>query len=78
MNILIEKISTTLAYIKRIDAKLDIIESKLNSGSVMGINENDLFSILPMKTVESLTDIENKVLTENDFEKKVASTNICY
>jgi len=40
----------------------------------MGINENYFFSLIPMKTVEDLDQIENKIKTENDFEKKVAST----
>lgn len=67
---MIEKISTTLTYVKRIDAQLDLIESKLNSGSSMGINENDFFSFIPMKTIESLNEIESKIKSDNDFEKK--------
>ncbi|XP_022179167.1 uncharacterized protein LOC111039830 [Myzus persicae] len=78
LNILIEKISTTLTYVKRIDAQLDLIESKLNSGSSMGINENDFFSFIPMKTIESLNEIESKIKSDNDFEKKVASTTYIY
>lgn len=75
---MIEKISTTLTYVKRIDAQLDLIESKLNSGSSMGINENDFFSFIPMKTIESLNEIESKIKSDNDFEKKVASTTYIY
>jgi len=55
-----------------------LLESKLNSGSSMGINENDFFRLIPMKTIEGLDEIENKIKTENDFEKKVASIYYIY
>lgn len=44
----------------------------------MGINENDFFRLIPMKTIEGLDEIENKIKTENDFEKKVASIYYIY
>jgi len=78
MNILLEKISTTLTYVKRIDAKLDLLETKLNSESSIGINENDFFNLIPIKTVEGLDEIENKIKADSDFEKKVASTYIYF
>jgi len=74
MDILIEKISTTLTYVKRIDARLDLLESKLNSESLLGTTENDFFSLIPIKTVEGLEEIEVKIKTNVDFEKKVVST----
>ncbi|KAF0716473.1 DUF4806 domain-containing protein, partial [Aphis craccivora] len=70
MGILIEKISTTLTYVKRIDARLDLLESKLNSESLLETTENDFFSLIPIKTVDGLEEIEVKIKTNVDFEKK--------
>lgn len=75
-NILMEKISITLAYVKRIDAKLNVLGSNFNYAGQTGIIENSLLSLIRIKTVKSLLEKENKIKTENDFEKKISSVII--
>lgn len=66
-----ENITTILAYVKRIDAKLDAIGCNLNTSYSSTNVENNFLSLFPMKTMESLDDIESKLILDNVFEEKL-------
>jgi hypothetical protein len=68
-----ENIIMTLAFVKRIEGRLDGIEAQLQSG-VTVINtkiNNDILSQLPMKTVSDVEDIETKFTTDADFKSQM-------
>lgn len=67
---MVEQIATILAYVKRIDQKLDKIMD--DSVSLNRNNENSLVSLFPITTVEALQNIETKLL-EATFEKQMVS-----
>jgi len=70
-KIMFENITTILAYVKRIDAKLDAIGCNLNTSYSSTNVENNFLSLFPMKTVESLDEIESKLILDNVFEEKL-------
>ncbi|KAL5237438.1 hypothetical protein ACI65C_004848 [Semiaphis heraclei] len=66
---MVEQIATILAYVKRIDKKLDTVME--GSASLNIINdENNLVSLFPITTVEALQNIETKLL-DATFEKQM-------
>lgn len=66
-----ENITTILAYVKRIDGKLDAMGYNLNTNHSSTNVENDFLSFFPMKTVESLEEIESKLILDTVFEEKL-------
>ncbi|XP_050065052.1 uncharacterized protein LOC126553983 [Aphis gossypii] len=66
-----ENITTILAYVKRIDAKLDAIGCNLYTSYSNTNVENNFLSLFPMETVESLDEIESKLISDNAFEEKL-------
>lgn len=67
---MVEQIATILAYVKRIDKKLDTIMG--DSVPLNRNNENNFVSLLPITTVEALKNIETKLL-DATFEKQMIS-----
>ncbi|XP_060872093.1 uncharacterized protein LOC132946227 [Metopolophium dirhodum] len=65
---MVEQIATILAYVKRIDKKLDTIMK--DSISLNRNNENNLVSLFPIATVKALQNIETKLL-DATFEKQM-------
>lgn len=67
-----ENIIMTLAFVKRIEGRLDGIEAQLQSGITVNpkIN-NDILSLLPMKTVLDVEDIETKFTTDPNFKSQM-------
>ncbi|XP_060855843.1 uncharacterized protein LOC132933937 [Metopolophium dirhodum] len=68
---MLEKITTILAYVKRIDGKLDAMGCNLNTSYSRTSVENNFLSLFPMKTVESLEEIESKLILDSVFEEKL-------
>jgi len=68
-----ENIIMTLAFVKRIEGRLDGIEAQLQSGVIVNnttIN-NDILSQLPMKTVSDVEDMETKFTTDTNFKSQM-------
>jgi len=62
-----ENIIMTLAFVKRIEGRLDGIEAQ--SGIIFNTKiNNDILSLLPMKTGLDVEDIENKLTTDTNFK----------
>lgn len=69
---LLEIQMTTLDYVKRIDAKLERMEIKLNNGSpINNIHDEEFLSILPFKTFESIITADERLKTEGKFERQL-------
>lgn len=69
ITLLYEQTATILAYVKRIDSKLETMEySTISSNENI---DNDFNCMFPMKTVEALQDIEIQLTSDNTFEKKM-------
>jgi len=66
-----EQIATILAYVKRIDKKLDTVMEGSVSLNIIN-DENNLVSLFPITTVEALQNIETKLL-DATFEKQMVS-----
>jgi len=66
-----ENITTILAYVKRIDGKLDSMGYNLNTNYSSTNVENNFLSLFPMNTVESLEEIESKLILDTVFEEKL-------
>lgn len=67
-----ENILMTLAFVKRIEGRLDGIEAKLQNGITVNTNINDdILSLLPMKTVLDVQDIETKCTTDTNFKSQM-------
>jgi len=67
---MVEQIATILAYVKRIDKKLDTIMD--DSVSLNRNNDNNLVNLFPITTVEAVQNIEIKLL-DATFEKQMVS-----
>jgi len=68
IQIMSEQITTILAYVKRIDKKLETVGCNAES-----VNGNiDFLNLFPIKTVEAVQNIELK-LTDITFEKQMVS-----
>lgn len=69
---LLEIQMTTLDYVKRIDAKLERMEIKLNNGSpINSIHDEEFLSIFPFKTIESIITADERLKTEEKFERQL-------
>lgn len=69
---LLEIQMTTLDYVKRIDAKLERMEIKLNNGSpINNIHDEEFLSMLPFKTIESIITADERLKTEGKFERQL-------
>lgn len=67
-----ENIIMTLAFVKRIEGRLDGIEAQLQSGITVNTKiNNDILSLLPMKTVLDVEDIETKFTTDTNFKSQL-------
>jgi len=66
-----ENITTILAYVKRIDGKLNAMECNSNTSYSSMSVETNFLSFFPMKTVESLEEIESKLILDTAFEEKL-------
>ncbi|CAI6355905.1 unnamed protein product [Macrosiphum euphorbiae] len=74
---LLEIQMTTLDYVKRIDAKLERMEIKLNNGSpINNIHDEEFLSIFPFKTIESIITADERLKTEEKFERQLVDTAI--
>lgn len=73
-TIMYENIITTLAYVKRIEGKLEGIEALLSGtgrvGNTTTIDEY-IWTLLPMKTVFDVEEIERKFSTDENFENQM-------
>uniref|UniRef100_A0A2S2NXH1 DUF4806 domain-containing protein n=1 Tax=Schizaphis graminum TaxID=13262 RepID=A0A2S2NXH1_SCHGA len=73
-TIMYENIITTLAYVKRIEGKLEGIEALLSGTGRMGnmttIDEY-IWTLLPMKSVFDVEEIERKFSTDENFENQM-------
>lgn len=73
-EIIYEKVSTTLAYVKRIEGKLEGIETLLNGkiGHTRSTAvDNNILTKFPMKTVSDVEEIERKLTTDENFLKQM-------
>ncbi|KAF0700414.1 Uncharacterized protein FWK35_00035131 [Aphis craccivora] len=68
---LFEKVVAKLKE-KRIEGRLDGIEAQLQSGVTVNTKKNnDILSLLPMKTVLDVEDIETKFTTDTNFKSQM-------
>lgn len=69
-QIICENITKTLAYVKRIEGKLERIEALLSGSGHLrnGDINNDIFTQLPMKTISDVEEMERKCTTDTTFE----------
>lgn len=63
-----EKIEITLAYVKRIDTKLETLMSNKTSTLSNKPKGDDLLNCIPIKTVEGVNAIEIKLKSDSVFE----------
>jgi len=72
-TIMYENIITTLAYVKRIEGKLEGIEALLSGTGRTGNTAIDeyIWTLLPMKTVFDVEEIERKFTTDEHFENQM-------
>jgi len=68
-----ENIITTLAYVKRIEGKLEGIEALLSGTGRTGNTAIDeyIWTLLPMKTIFDVEEIERKFTTDENFENQM-------
>uniref|UniRef100_A0A2S2NJV5 DUF4806 domain-containing protein n=1 Tax=Schizaphis graminum TaxID=13262 RepID=A0A2S2NJV5_SCHGA len=67
-----ENIIMILAFVKRIEGRLDGVEAQLQSGITVNTKiNNDILSLLPMKIVLDVEDIETKFTTDTNFKSKM-------
>lgn len=67
-----ENIIMILAFVKRIEGRLDGVEAQLQSGITVNTKiNNDILSLLPMKTVLDVKDIETKFTTDTNFKSQM-------
>lgn len=70
LKLILEKISTTLAYVEKIDEKINT--SDMAQGRV--VNET-LLELFPTKFIESFEVIENKLYTDDEFTKEMVTSH---
>jgi len=74
-----ENIIMTLAFVKRIEGRLDGIEAQLQSGVTVNTTiNNDILSQLPMKTVSDVEDMETKFTTDTNFKSQMVIIIFCW
>jgi glutaredoxin 2 len=66
---------STNSYVKRIDSRIDKIEKLLESNTTCyqskTMFEKDFISIFPMKDVETIIDVETKLINNSNFERQM-------
>lgn len=68
-----EQITTILAYVKRIDKKIETVGcNRCNAESANPFVNNDFLNLFPIKTVEEVQNIEIKLM-DTTFEKQMVS-----
>lgn len=69
LKLILEKVSTILAYVKRIDEKINTTASVTTQHDII---MNDKFlKLFPMTDVESLQNIDQKLSLEVEFENQM-------
>lgn len=66
LNQILEKITTTLAYVKKIDEKIDKASFMIQN-NLMAVND-DLINLFPMKDIESVQQVDKKFSLDREFE----------
>ncbi|XP_050536086.1 uncharacterized protein LOC126902649 [Daktulosphaira vitifoliae] len=64
---------TTLEYIKRMDAKLELLEKKIIGSPVHNAYDSNLLSLLPFKNKESVDAADEKLKTDSNFERQMSN-----
>jgi len=68
-----EQITTILAYVKRIDEKIETVGcNRCNAESANPLVNNDFLNLFLIKTVEEVQNIEIKLM-DTTFEKQMVS-----
>ncbi|KAE9544310.1 hypothetical protein AGLY_001489 [Aphis glycines] len=70
---LLELQMLTLEILKRIDAKLELLEMKMHSGKPLNNLYDEAFlSLFPFKTIESINNAEERLKAEKKFERQLS------
>lgn len=68
LKLILEKVSTTLAYVKRIDEKISTTASVMTQHNNF---TNEFLNLFPMKDVDSLQNIDKQLSLEIEFENQM-------
>lgn len=69
-KLILEKVLTTLAYVKRIDEKISTATSVMTQHNNI-MYDYEFLNLFPMKDVESLQNIDKKLSLEIEFENQM-------
>jgi len=68
---IIELQMTTLEVVKRLNAKLESLESKVNGNPIDNVYNAEFLALFPFKNKMGIDDIEKKLTREENFERQL-------